>query len=40
MNLHRTAFPPYMVPDAFPFLPALPKTSTAKVDYQQLVAAP
>ncbi len=35
-----TALPPYMVPDVFTFVDALPKTSTAKVDYQQLVAAP
>jgi acyl-coenzyme A synthetase/AMP-(fatty) acid ligase len=28
--------PLYMVPDLFAILPALPKTSTAKVDYQRL----
>jgi acyl-coenzyme A synthetase/AMP-(fatty) acid ligase len=28
--------PPYMVPDDFSFQPALPKTSTDKVDYQRL----
>jgi acyl-CoA synthetase (AMP-forming)/AMP-acid ligase II len=28
--------PLYMVPDTFAFLPALPKTSTDKVDYQRL----
>jgi amino acid adenylation domain-containing protein len=28
--------PPYMIPDLFSFRPALPKTSTDKVDYQRL----
>ena len=28
--------PPYMVPDLFGFLKAIPKTSTDKVDYQKL----
>jgi acyl-CoA synthetase (AMP-forming)/AMP-acid ligase II len=28
--------PLYMVPDQFSFQPALPKTSTDKVDYQRL----
>jgi hypothetical protein len=28
--------PGYMSPDAFIFLPRLPRTSTAKVDYQAL----
>lgn len=32
------ALPAYMVPDAFAFLDALPKTSTDKVDYQRLLA--
>lgn len=32
------ALPPYMVPDVFAFVEALPKTSTDKVDYQQLMA--
>lgn len=31
-----TALPAYMAPDRFKFLPALPKTSTEKVDYQKL----
>lgn len=31
------ALPPYMVPDVFAFVEALPKTSTDKVDYQQLM---
>jgi len=31
-----TALPAYMVPDRFKVLPALPKTSTDKVDYQKL----
>jgi acyl-coenzyme A synthetase/AMP-(fatty) acid ligase len=30
--------PLYMVPDRFVWLEALPKTSTDKVDYQQLKA--
>jgi acyl-CoA synthetase (AMP-forming)/AMP-acid ligase II len=30
--------PAYMVPDAFLFMDALPRTSTAKVDYQRLSA--
>jgi acyl-coenzyme A synthetase/AMP-(fatty) acid ligase len=30
------ALPAYMIPDAFSFLDGLPKTSTAKVDYQTL----
>jgi acyl-CoA synthetase (AMP-forming)/AMP-acid ligase II len=30
--------PLYMVPDRFFFQPALPKTSTAKVDYESLKA--
>ena len=30
--------PRYMVPDAFGFLPALPRTSTDKIDYQALLA--
>jgi non-ribosomal peptide synthetase component E (peptide arylation enzyme) len=33
-----SALPTYMVPDVFSFVPALPKTSTDKVDYQRLVA--
>ena len=32
------ALPSYMVPDAFIFVDALPKTSTDKVDYQRLAA--
>ena len=28
--------PAYMIPDAFEFVDALPKTSTDKVDYQRL----
>jgi acyl-coenzyme A synthetase/AMP-(fatty) acid ligase len=28
--------PPYMIPDTFTFLDALPKTSTDKIDYQRL----
>jgi non-ribosomal peptide synthetase component E (peptide arylation enzyme) len=28
--------PPYMIPDAFTVLPALPRTSTDKIDYQSL----
>lgn len=28
--------PSYMIPDAFSFLPSLPKTSTDKIDYQKL----
>jgi len=32
------ALPAYMVPDAFAFVEALPKTSTDKVDYQRLLA--
>jgi amino acid adenylation domain-containing protein len=28
--------PPYMIPDAFTVLPALPRTSTDKIDYQAL----
>jgi len=32
------SLPAYMVPDAFAFVPALPKTSTDKVDYQRLMA--
>jgi acyl-coenzyme A synthetase/AMP-(fatty) acid ligase len=31
--------PAYMVPDAFVFLPHLPRTSTDKVDYQSLILA-
>ncbi len=31
-----TALPAYMAPDRFKILPALPKTSTDKVDYQKL----
>jgi acyl-CoA synthetase (AMP-forming)/AMP-acid ligase II len=30
--------PSYMIPDVFSFHPALPKTSTDKVDYQTLKA--
>jgi acyl-coenzyme A synthetase/AMP-(fatty) acid ligase len=30
--------PPYMVPDAFSVLEALPRTSTDKIDYQALLA--
>jgi acyl-coenzyme A synthetase/AMP-(fatty) acid ligase len=30
--------PAYMVPDAFVFMEALPRTSTSKVDYQRLAA--
>ena len=30
--------PAYMIPDAFTFLPELPKTSTDKIDYQRLKA--
>jgi acyl-CoA synthetase (AMP-forming)/AMP-acid ligase II len=30
--------PAYMVPDAFVFVDALPRTSTDKVDYQRLTA--
>jgi len=33
------ALPNYMMPDAFGFLDALPKTSTDKIDYQRLVEA-
>lgn len=33
------ALPNYMMPDAFGFLDALPKTSTDKIDYQRLVQA-
>ena len=29
---------PYMIPDTFEFLPALPKTSTDKIDYQKLTS--
>jgi amino acid adenylation domain-containing protein len=29
---------PYMIPDSFEFLPALPKTSTDKIDYQKLTS--
>jgi non-ribosomal peptide synthetase component F len=37
MKRHCTAYlPHYMVPDTITFLPALPRTSTDKVDYQQL----
>jgi amino acid adenylation domain-containing protein len=37
MKRHCTAYlPHYMVPDAIRFLPALPMTSTDKVDYQSL----
>ena len=32
--------PLYMVPDTFTFVPALPKTSTDKVDYQRLKEIP
>jgi amino acid adenylation domain-containing protein len=32
-----TTLPSYMVPDRFRFLPALPKTSTDKIDYQRLM---
>lgn len=32
--------PLYMVPDEFSVLPALPKTSTDKIDYQKLMQAP
>jgi amino acid adenylation domain-containing protein len=31
--------PPYMIPEWFEFLPALPKTSTGKIDRQALTAA-
>ncbi len=31
--------PPYMIPDAFRFMEALPQTSTHKIDYQRLAAA-
>jgi len=31
-----TVLPPYMVPDVFQFLEALPRTSTDKIDYQAL----
>lgn len=34
-----THLPPYMSPDAFVFHEALPRTSTDKIDYQQLKAA-
>jgi amino acid adenylation domain-containing protein len=30
------ALPPYMIPDIFEIVPALPRTSTDKVDYQRL----
>lgn len=30
------ALPPYMIPDIFEVLPALPRTSTDKIDYQRL----
>jgi amino acid adenylation domain-containing protein len=33
------ALPPYMIPDVFTFLDALPKTSTDKIDYQTLKQA-
>ncbi|MEO6223398.1 MAG: amino acid adenylation domain-containing protein [Vicinamibacterales bacterium] len=33
------ALPAYMMPDAFGFFDALPKTSTDKIDYQRLVQA-
>jgi acyl-coenzyme A synthetase/AMP-(fatty) acid ligase len=36
---HCTAhLPTYMIPDAIRFLPALPSTSTDKVDYPRLMA--
>lgn len=35
-----TALPAYMTPDIYTFVDELPKTSTDKVDYQRLVAAP
>lgn len=35
-----TALPAYMTPDLYTFVDELPKTSTDKVDYQRLVAAP
>lgn len=39
MKRHCTEFlPPYMIPDSFTFLPALPTTSTDKVDYRGLEA--
>jgi L-proline---[L-prolyl-carrier protein] ligase len=31
--------PAYMVPDAFRFTEAIPRTSTDKVDYQRLATA-
>jgi acyl-coenzyme A synthetase/AMP-(fatty) acid ligase len=34
-----TQIPLYMIPDRFKFLDRLPKTSTDKIDYQQLKAA-
>jgi amino acid adenylation domain-containing protein len=30
------ALPPYMIPDVFELVPALPRTSTDKIDYQRL----
>jgi amino acid adenylation domain-containing protein len=37
MKRHCTAYlPHYMIPDTITFLPELPRTSTDKVDYQQL----
>ena len=30
------ALPPYMIPDVFEIVPALPRTSTDKIDYQRL----
>ncbi|HEY5756144.1 MAG TPA: hypothetical protein VIU34_09980, partial [Steroidobacter sp.] len=31
------ALPPYMIPDLFEVLPALPRTSTDKIDYRALI---
>jgi acyl-coenzyme A synthetase/AMP-(fatty) acid ligase len=30
------ALPPYMIPDVFEIVPALPRTTTDKIDYQRL----
>lgn len=37
-TLSSQTLPPYMIPDAFAVVPALPRTSTNKVDFQSLKA--
>ena len=38
-RLPRKNLPPYMIPDSFTVLGALPRTSTDKIDYQTLKAS-